>query len=599
MARGIALSGKAVSQTPVIAILVLLVTLSSGCRGGTALPAERPQGSPDNGSVLYWRGGRLLALDLVSWTETSVADAKSVGATAVSDDGLQVAALRVVSINPVRRQLAIIDRATNERKQIPCAADARALQWSPDGQYLAVESGPSGGGRVAIYEAKDWRLVAEADQANGLFSWDSRFYVYTFVVDQGPSLKGAQASGIGLIDLKDKVSAKRTLLDGRDGYAYRVRDRIYEGLVYERLPARATSQGQDDQGPTGRTVEYGLVTPQGQATVLRPKNPWFQSTTQVGAAEKVAARYPDAGPQTDLSRDRRWLLFTRPIDGEEWVFAWNTRTETDPVALTPGQSGSWLMDPRGEPEPSTFPYYQRELDERLVVLSTRDVGGGDKLLEVTGDWPAPDDSLRIYYYYYIYDDASGMYYMILGEGDNARFVRQDGTRLIFRAYDMFGRPGVSFSYDEDVFDLETKTLDRRPLFLPVSQVVETGMMEPWPRVLTGVTRGQDTFTFAMKLVEGQGHPGSWTSPWSVSSYDAGSGEFTLTMRDMAIGPGLKTDEAMCLGTGEEPVVSVTLRPDGQDLKAVFKIGAPTVWRPGPIRDAGTQGFWDVTFKLAP
>ncbi|MHB9058546.1 MAG: TolB-like translocation protein, partial [Bacillota bacterium] len=535
-------------------------------------------GSPDNGFVLYWRGGRLLALDLVSWTETSVAEAKGVGATAVSDDGLQVAALRTVSVNPVRRRLVIIDRATGTQQQIPCAADARALQWSPDGRYLAAESGPPGGGRVAIYESKDWRLSTEADQTNGLFSWDSRFYAYTFEVDQGSSPMGAQASGIGLIDLNDKAAAKRTLFDGRDGYAYRVRDRLYEGLIYERFPARGASQGQADQGPAGQTVEHGLVTTLGEVTVLRPKDPWLQSTTRVGAAEKVAARYPDAGPQTDLSRDRRWVLFTRPVNGVNWVFTWDMKTGAEPVALAPGHSGAWLKDPRGEPEPSTFPYYQRKIDDRYVILSARDVGGGDKLLEVTGNWPGSDDSLRIYHYY-IYEDASGMYYMILGEGDNARFTRQDGTRLIFRAYAMFGRPGVSFPYDEDVFDLETKTLDRRPLFLPVDQVVETGLREPRSRVLTGVTRSQNAFTLTMKMAEGGAPPGSWRPPWSVSSYDAGSGEFTLTMRRMALAPGLKAGEAMCLGTGEGPIVSVTFRPDGQDLKAVFKIAVPAVWRP--------------------
>ena len=562
------------------------------------MPVTRPKGSPDSGVLIYWRGANLLALDLASWTETRVATVKGVRTAASAGDGSRIAVLRDASASAMRRQLVLIDRTANSVRRIPCAADAWGIQWSPDGQYLAVESGPPGGGRVAIYEAKDWRLIAEADQTNGLFSLDNRFYAYTFAADPGSSPAGVRASGIGLLDLNEKAVAKRTLFDGRDGYAYRVRDWVPEGLIYERLPVQAGGQGQAAQGSTGPTVEHGLVTPQGEVTVLRPKDPWLQSTTVVGAAEKVAARYPDASPQTDLSRDRRWLLFTCPIDGEEWVFAWNMRTETEPVALAPGQSGAWLKDPRGEPEPSTFPYYQLKLNERYMILSTRDVGGGDKLLEVTGDWPAPDDSLRIYHYY-IYDDATGLYYGILGEGDNARFVRQDGARLIFRAYDLFGTPGISFPYYEDVFDLETKTLDRRPMFLPLNQVVETGFMVPWSRVITGVSRSQGAFTLTMKMVDGVAPPGSWSPPWSVSSYDEGAGEFTLTMRRTALGPGLKANEAMCLGTGDGPAVSVLFRPDGQSLKAIFKVGAPAVWRPGPIRDEGGQAFWDLTFKPAP
>ncbi|MHB0886758.1 MAG: TolB-like translocation protein [Bacillota bacterium] len=551
------------------------------------MPATRPKGSPDSGVLLYWRGANLLALDLASWTETKVATVKGARTAASSADGSRCAVLRDASASAMRRQLVLIDRVANSLRRIPCASDASRVQWSPYGRYLAVASGPPGRGKVAIYDAKEWPVIAEADQTSGLFSLDNRFYAYTFDADPEPSTAGARSSGIGLIDLTGKAPVKRTIFDGRDSYAYRVREWVREGLLYERAPA--------SQGWSGQALEYGLVTPEGEVTSLRPKDPWLQ-LTEAGAAEKVATRFPDVGSQLDLSGDRHWLLFSRPIDGVEWVFSWDMRLSADPVALVPGKGGAWLTAPRLEAEYEAFPYYTRAIDPTFRLLKERDLGSGYKLLEVTDLPLSMGDSVRMFY---VHDDVSGMYYGFIGPVENARFIRQDGTRLIFRSQGGGGSPYLSFPY-EIVFDLESKQMERRQVFIPASEVVRFSHPGAWPQVLLGVTGGQEAFTFELKPAEGAVMAGSWHEPWTVSSYDEGTRELTLVMQKLALGPGLKANEEMCLDTGDELVRSVTLVPDGEDLKVVFKFNRSVVWNSAGLRIVGDrQAHWNLSFKPAP
>ena len=106
---------KAARRAVGIFVLLILGTQLSGCRAGPALSAERPAGSPEDGFVLYERGGHLMTLDLAAWREEIGAEVKGAGATAASDyNDSKIVALQLVSV-PRRGRLHL--RAQTGRRR--------------------------------------------------------------------------------------------------------------------------------------------------------------------------------------------------------------------------------------------------------------------------------------------------------------------------------------------------------------------------------------------------------------------------------------------------------------------------------------------------
>jgi hypothetical protein len=619
----------------ILAISATLGILAVGCpkradlpaerpAGAPSLPAERPAGAPADGTVLYWRDGALYSLDLALWKETRVTALRNPRTVACSPDGRYVAAIDAAGRNPEEGQeLVLTDWETRETERRPCPADARALLWSPKGLYLAVESGTARPGKVAIFSVEDWRLVAEATGAvpaaqtaqtaqtaltSGLFSPDNAYYAYTFAVDTGLPGEGGGSSGIVLIDLTGRAPTTRVLFDGRDGYAYDVRDYYPEGLVYERRPVGDAPAGATAGAP-GRASEtdpeFGLVTSDGKVVALEPKDPLIRLTRRTALAKAAARCEGDLGPWGDLPEGGWWLVFSRVKNAESWVVVWGAASEvTDPIPLVSGRGGAWLKGPevdwRSQMVDSAYPPYVRSLDPRLRLLDRHDLGQGRELLEATA-LPPPRDDFRLFF---VHDSASGLYYLIIGEADNARFIRQDGEELVFAAQGGGGSPMLSFPY-QPVYHLDTKTTEVRHPYLPVEQEVGFGM-EGWAQVITTVSRTDDGLTLKLRPAEGAVLAGGWSVPWTVNAYDSESGVLTLILRCVSLGAGIKPGEAIGQVQDSRLLRSVTFEPAGEDLKIAVRLGAPALWKAAELRISGgvtspadLQAFWDISFRPAP
>ena len=232
---------------------------------------------------------------------------------------------------------------------------------------------------------------------------------------------------------------------------------------------------------------------------------------------------------------------------------------------------------------------------KLDFLSAWNVSEGIWLLEQAG--PAGGGE-KVYSLWY---PDKTLLQVIIGLADTALFERQEGQDLVFLARGGDDTGNYSFPF-EIVYDIPSGQRETRDIFLPLVTEVSFGK-DTWARDVAALTVTGDGFTIGFAPRPGAVLAGGLTLPQVTSSYDDEAGVLALAFRNVGVGEEFGPGEAIAPETAGL-VKSVTVEPEGTDIRVLVTLGGTAVWNARAEVPSGGDAGADVidcvvTFQTAP
>ncbi len=197
--------------------------------------------------------------------------------------------------------------------------------------------------------------------------------------------------------------------------------------------------------------------------------------------------------------------------------------------------------------------------------------------------------------------STGALKAIVSFVENAHFFKVEDGRLLFTAIGGDDTGHFRFPY-RLTYDLQTGTLQKSPLYLPLAQSESFGKAGGWAQALARVNVGVDTVGFDFNPRAGEVMAGGHTLPATTTSCDEKTKTMTFTFKNVILPLSMKDGQVFTLRATTNPTVSTTGAPGAQgkvrevrvaasggDLKATVTLNGATEYTAETI-SLGGEGY---------